>query len=119
MEKLKRVVALGAALGVVVLFHSFVYACDHAAKTETAKVEAYAPSVTVDVAVPLEHLQVHRVSLVCTQAQVCDSTRPTPAQTVKRTARVAATLGRALVTTVGAVVDSLVGAAVDATAGLV
>jgi hypothetical protein len=119
MKKLNWVVALGAALVVVVAFHSFVYACDHGAKAETAKVEAYVPSLTVDVTVPLEHMRVRQVSLVCTRTMACDSAHPTPAQTVKRTARVAKTLGRALVTTVGAVVDSLVGAAVDATAGLV
>jgi hypothetical protein len=75
--------------------------------------------VTVDVAVPLDHVKIHRVSLVCTPESVCDSTQPTAAQSVKRTAKVAKTLGRAFVTTVEAVVGSLVEAAVGATARLV
>ncbi|MDH4035948.1 MAG: hypothetical protein OEX18_02090 [Candidatus Krumholzibacteria bacterium] len=119
MKTQKRVVALGMALAVVIAFHSFAYACDHAVKTETTKIETYVPSLTVDVAMPLEAVRVGHVSFVCTQAIACDAAKPTTAQTVKRTARVALTLGRALVTTVGAVVDSLVGAAVEATAGLV
>ena len=112
-------VALGAVLGIAIALHSSVYACSHETKAKAQKVEATVPSVMVDVAVPLDHIRVERVSLVCTQSMVCDSTRPTPTQTVKRTAKVAMTLGRAFVTTVGAVVDSLVEAAVEATAGLV
>lgn len=119
MKRLALGIALGAILGIAVGLHSFVYACDHSAKAEAPKAVAEVPSITVDVAVPLDHMKVHRVSMVCSQSLVCDSTKPTPTQTVKRTARVAVTLGRALVTTVGAVMDSLVEAAVGATASLV
>jgi len=110
---------LGIVLGTVVAFHSFVYACDHEATAKAPRAEATVPAVTVDVTVPMDHLQVRHVSLVCTQSMMCDSTRPTAVQTARRTAKVAITLGRALVTTVGAVVDSLVDAAVGATASLV
>lgn len=119
MKRLALGVALGAVLGIAIGVHSFVYACDQARKAEAPTAVASVPGITVDVAVPLDHVKIHRVSMVCSQAMVCDSTKPTPTQTVKRTARVAATLGRALVTTVGAVMDSLVEAAVDATASLV
>lgn len=119
MRKRTWSVALGAVVGTALAFHSFVYACDGSPEATAPRAEATVPSVTVDVALPLGHMKIERVSLVCTQAMVCDSTRPTATQTVKRTARVARTLGRALVTTVGAVVDTLVEAAVDATAGLV
>ena len=123
MKRLALGVALGAVLGIAIV-HSFVYACDHSSKVEATQAVAVAPGVTVDVTLPLrdmrlDHMNVERVAFVCTQNMVCDSTRPTPTQTVRRTAKVAATLGRALVTTVGAVVGSLVDAAVGATAGLV
>lgn len=111
--------ALGIVLGTVVAFHSFVYACDHANTAKAPEAGATVPAVTVDVAVPVDHLQVRHVSLVYTTDMICDSTRPTAGQTAKRTAKVAITLGRAFVTTVGAVVNSLVDAAVGATASLV
>lgn len=116
---MKRVaLGMAAVLGIAIGVHSFVYACDHSTRAEAPAALAVTPSVTVDVAVPLDHMRVHRVSMVCTRSAT-DETRATPSQTVRRTAKVAATLGRALVTTVGAVVDSLVDAAVDATASLV
>jgi hypothetical protein len=119
MKRLALGVALGAVLGIAIGVHSFVYACDRTTRTETTEKVVEVPSITVDVAVPLSHMQFERVSIVCTQDMLCDSTRPTPTQTVRRTAKVAVTLGRALVTTVGAVVGSLVDAAFDATASLV
>lgn len=119
MKRLAWGVALAGTLAVAIGVHSFVYACESASKAGAPKAVAVVPSVTVDIDVPLDHVRIQRVSMVCTQTMVCDSTKPTPTQTVRRTAKVAATLGRALVTTVGAVVDSLVEAAVGATASLV
>jgi hypothetical protein len=123
MKRVSLGMVLGVALATAVGVHSFVYACDHAARTievtEISKVQAPAPSLTVDVEFPLDQLRLQHVSMICTRAVVCDELKDTPAQSVRKTARVAATLGRALVTTVGAVMGSLFDAAVEATASLV
>jgi hypothetical protein len=120
MRKLALGVALASLLAVSVGIPSFVYACDRSSKTEAVRADAVTPGIIVDVAVPLDHIRVHRVSMVCSRTRVVfDEPRTAPVETVKRTAKVAATLGRALVTTVCAVVGSLVDAATDATARLV
>ncbi|HEX5131527.1 MAG TPA: hypothetical protein VFX92_03455 [Candidatus Krumholzibacteria bacterium] len=82
-------------------------------------------TVTVDIEVPLTPVRFHRVTMTCVRTTVdgsrtvCESVQQSPIQSVRHKARVAATLGRALVTTVGAVVGTLVDAAVEASAALV
>jgi len=113
--------ALGIAVGATIALSSMdARANEHPARTEAPKrSEVAVRGIFVDVTVPIAHARDPHVYLVCTRATVCEDARRTPVQTVKHTARVAVTLGRALVTTVGAVVDSLVEAAVGATASLV
>jgi hypothetical protein len=78
-------------------------------------VEAVAP-IEVEVEVPGEALNTTRVIHVRGTAIQIDKSKAAPANPVEKTVRVAATLGRALVTTVGAVWGSLIDAAVSATA---
>jgi hypothetical protein len=83
-------------------------------------VESLAPlTVDVDVDVPVESLgSMHAIHIRGTAIE--RSTESTgPVSTVVRTAKVAATLGRAFVTTIGAVFGSIVDAALNARAALV
>jgi hypothetical protein len=75
--------------------------------------------IAIEVDVPSEAFQIDRVIHIRGAAVKHPETPATPVETVKRTAKVAATLGRALVTTVGAVWGSLFDVAVQATAALV
>ena len=81
-------------------------------------IESIAP-ITIEVDVPAEAFQMTRVIHIRGAAVKHPETEVTAVDTVKRTAKVAATLGRAFVTTVGAVFGSLVDAAVQATSSLV
>ncbi len=81
-------------------------------------VEATAP-ITIEVDVPGEAFQMARVIHIRGAAVKQPEAPATPVETVKRTAKVAATLGRAFITTVGAVWGSLFDVAVQATAALV
>lgn len=88
-------------------------------KTVVCKtVESVAP-IAIELEVPNEAFQMARVIHIRGAAVKHTETDTTPVGTVIRTAKVAATLGRAFVTTVGAVFGSLVDAAVQATASLV
>jgi hypothetical protein len=75
--------------------------------------------IAIDVDIPGEALQISRVIHIRGAAVQQSEIGLTPVQTVRRTAKVAATLGRAFVTTVGAVFGSLVDVAVQATASWV
>lgn len=75
--------------------------------------------IAIEVDIPGEALQISRVIHIRGAAVKHSEIASTPTQTVKRTAKVAATLGRAFVTTVGAVFGSLVDVAVNATASWV
>jgi len=81
-------------------------------------VDAVSP-IAIEVDIPGEALRISRVIHIRGAAVKHPEIASTPAQTVKRTAKVAATLGRAFVTTVGAVFGSLVDVAVNATASWV
>ncbi len=81
-------------------------------------VESVAP-IAIEVNVPGEALKIGRVIHIRGSAVQHAEADDTPVDTVKKSVRVAATLGRALVTTVGAVWSSLIDAAVSATASLV
>jgi hypothetical protein len=140
--------SLIAALALVLLgTYSFVYACRESKPARTAKapaspsavasfaalptpspdaivvcktVQSVAPvTLDVDVDVPVEALgsmrAIHIHGIAIEKAAECAN----PVDTVRRTAKVAATLGRAFVTTVGAVFGSLVDAALNARAALV
>ncbi|MCI0452675.1 MAG: hypothetical protein L0Z51_09860 [Candidatus Latescibacteria bacterium] len=75
--------------------------------------------IAIEVDVPGEAFQMERVIHIRGAAVKHLEAPATPVETVKRTAKVAATLGRAFVTTVGAVWGSLFDVAVQATAALV
>ena len=82
-------------------------------------VESVAP-IAIEVEVPGEAIHMTRVIHIRGAAvKHAENTNTTPVGTVIRTAKVAATLGRAFVTTVGAVFGTLVDAAVSATSSLV
>ncbi len=115
MKRLALGIALGTVVGIAVGVHSSVYACDRAAKARAEQSIAVIPGVTIDVTVPLDHIEWHRVPVTCKRGVICDSGPGAVVQSVRRSARVAATLGRALVTAVGAVVGTLVDAAVTTT----
>lgn len=127
MKRLAMGVLLATALGMAWGLHSSVYACDRSQKAEATARALRAPTVTVDVLVPfgqLRHIEFEHVTVVCeddwgARPSGCTAARSGAIETAVRTARTAATLGRALVTTVSAVVGSLVDAAVSATSGLV
>ncbi|HXV12998.1 MAG TPA: hypothetical protein VEC56_02215 [Candidatus Krumholzibacteria bacterium] len=75
--------------------------------------------IAIEVDVPGEAFQMTRVIHIRGAAVKHPEAPATPVDAVKRTAKVAATLGRAFVTTVGAVWGSLFDVAVQATAALV
>ena len=75
--------------------------------------------IAIEVEVPHERLQMAKVIHIRGAAVQTVHNDDTAVDTVKRTVKLATTLGRALVTTVGAVFGSLVDAAVDATSPLV
>lgn len=82
-------------------------------------VQSVAP-IAIEVEVPGEAFHMTRVIHIRGAAvKHVENTEATPVETVKRTAKVAATLGRAFITTVGAVFGTLVDAAVSATSSLV
>lgn len=81
-------------------------------------VQSVAP-IAIELEVPTEALHMTRVIHIRGAAVQHAETMSTPVDTVKRTAKVAATLGRAFITTVGAVFETLVDAAVSATSSLV
>ncbi len=81
-------------------------------------VQSVAP-ITIDVDVPSEAFHMSRVIHISGHAVKHQDAEMTPVDTVRKTAKMAATLGRALVTTVGAVFGTLFDAAVEATASLV
>lgn len=82
-------------------------------------VQSVAP-IAIEVEVPSEAFHMTRVIHIRGAAvKHAENTEATPVGTVIRTAKVAATLGRAFVTTVGAVFGTLVDAAVSATSSLV
>ena len=81
-------------------------------------VEQTAP-IAIEVQLPHERLQMARVIHIRGAAIQSLHSECTTAGTVKRTAKLAATLGRAFVTTIGAVFGTLVDAAVNATSSLV
>jgi hypothetical protein len=82
-------------------------------------VRSVAP-IAIEVEVPGEAFHMTRVIHIRGAAvKHAENTEATPVGTVIRTAKVAATLGRAFVTTVGAVFGTLVDAAVSATSSLV
>lgn len=144
---MKRLVIAASVGTILVGTYSLVYACKESHQT-AAKVEkvtqvylaeaATAPRaiqiiddkavcktlesiapITIEVDVPAEAMQMTRVIHIRGAAVKHPETEVTAVDTVKRTAKVAATLGRAFVTTVGAVFGSLVDAAVQATSSLV
>ena len=82
------------------------------------KTVAQTAPIAIEVEVPHERLQMAKVIHI-RGAAVQTVRDDTAVGTVKRTVKLAATLGRAFVTTVGAVFGSLVDAAVDATSPLV
>jgi hypothetical protein len=145
---MKHIAIAASAVAILVGAYSSVYACNESktAKADKARkaVSAFAvvagESVTprayviddksgvcktaiapiaIDVDIPGDALQISRVIHIRGAAVQQSEIPSTPVQTVKRTARVAATLGRAFVTTVGAVFGSLVDVAVNATASWV
>jgi hypothetical protein len=81
-------------------------------------VQSVAP-IAIEVDVPSEAFHMTRVIHIQGAAVKHANTESTPVDTVKRTVKVAATLGRAFVTTVGAVFGTLIDAAVAATSSLV
>jgi hypothetical protein len=81
-------------------------------------VEAAAP-IAIEVEVPAEAFNMARVIHIRGAAVQHPETETTAVDSVKRTVKVAQTLGRAFVTTIGAVFGSLVDAAVQATSSLV
>jgi len=129
--KLLKMTWIGLTGLVLLGTHSFVYACDHAAKaSETAEatpckavrtlvvtadgraaVES-APVMSFEIDVP------GRTTPRYVRIVACEKTEPAT-HSVARTARAAMTIGRALVTTVEAVVGSLLNAAAGRTASLV
>ncbi len=128
---MKRV-ALGILLVAAVVaspgVQSSVYACDQAARAGHVKkaLETTGMTVTVfDVVVPGDHARVHRFEVVCDKGLLCEALQADrhekigPVDSIRRTAKTAATLGRALATAFGAVVGSLVEAANEATASIV
>jgi hypothetical protein len=129
MKRLAIGALVVATLGLSSGIHSTVYACDRSGKAAaTANILEAVPTVTVDVLVPLgqlKHVRFEHVSVVCNgqvterDVTVCTEEKAGAVETARRTARAAATLGRAFVTTVSAVMSSLVDAAVSATSGLV
>ncbi len=129
MKRLALGALVVATLGTSWGIHSSAYACDRSSKAAaTAQILEAVPTVTVDVLVPLgqlRHVRFEHVSVICdgkvTQRDVtvCTEEKAGAVETARRTARTAATLGRAFVTTVSAVMGSLVDAAVSATSGLV
>jgi len=145
--------AIAASVGTILIgAHSFVYACNKATASHTAKapkaakvatwyaadastapkpsrviddkvfvcktMESVTP-ITIEVDVPAEAFQMARVIHIRGAAVKHPETEVTAVDTVKRTVKVAATLGRAFVTTVGAVFGLLLDAAVQATSALV
>lgn len=89
-------------------------------KFVVCKTVAQAAPIALEVEIPHERLQMAKVIHIRGAAiQATHDVESTPVDTVKRTVRLAATLGRAFVTTIGAVFGSLVGAAQNATSSLV
>lgn len=145
---MKRIAIAASAVIVLVGSYSSVYACNKSKTAKAAKAEkqvsafavvtgesaaprayviddkarvcktATAP-IAIDVDIPGDALQISRVIHIRGAAVQQSEIPCTPVQTVKRTAKVAATLGRAFVTTVGAVFGSLVDVAVSATSSWV
>ncbi len=83
------------------------------------KTVASVAPISIEVDVPTEAFHMTRVIHIRGEAVKHADSVSTPVDTVKRTAKVAATLGRAFITTVGAVFGTLVDAAVSATSSLV
>lgn len=75
--------------------------------------------IAIEVEVPHERLQMAKVIHIRGAAIQATHDESTAVDTVKRTVKLAATLGRAVVTTIGAVFGSLVDAAMSATSSLV
>ena len=144
---MKHIAIAASAVTILVGAYSLVYACNESRSAKAGKaattysvvagetaasracaidaqvavcktVESVSP-IAIEVDIPTEASQIARVIHIRGAAVKHSEIAPSPAQTVKRTAKVAATLGRALVTTVGAIFESLVDVAVHATASLV
>jgi hypothetical protein len=147
-HEMKHIAIAASAVTILFGAYSSVHACNKSktAKAEKAAVSAFAvvasesvaprayviddrigvcntaaavSPIAIEVDIPGEALQISRVIHIRGAAVKHSEIAPTPSQTVKRTAKVAATLGRAFVTTVGAVFGSLVDVAVNATASWV
>ena len=89
-------------------------------KFVVCKTVAQTAPIAIEVEVPYERLQMAKVIHIRGAAiQATHQEETTPVYTVKRTVKLAATLGRAFVTTIGAVFGSLVDAAQNATSSLV
>ena len=89
-------------------------------KFVVCKTVAQTAPIAIEVEVPHERLQMAKVIHIRGAAiQATREVESTPVDTVKRTVKLAATLGRAFVTTIGAVFGSLVDAAQSATSSLV
>lgn len=145
---MKHTAIAASAVTILVGAYSFVYACNESRSTQSAKapkavatvvateaatsrafeiddkagvcktVQSMAP-IAIEVDFPAEAFHMTRVIHIRGAAVDQAELASTPVQTVKRTAKFAATLGRALVTTVGAVFGTLVDAALQATASWV
>jgi len=88
-------------------------------KFVVCKTVQQAAPIAIEVEVPHERLQMAKVIHIRGAAIQASHDETTAVDTVKRTAKLAATLGRAFVTTIGAVFGSLVDAALSATSSLV
>ncbi len=89
-------------------------------KFVVCKTVAQTAPIAIEVEIPSERLQMAKVIHIRGAAiQATHDYESTPVDTVKKTVKMAATLGRAFVTTIGAVFGSLVDAAQNATSSLV
>jgi hypothetical protein len=118
MKRLAFGVLLAAAtMAIAPGNQSSVYACDRSARTDRVRTAiGKTPGVTVvDVVVAGDHAGSRRIEVTSDGRWTCGAAGPgekaATAHALRRTAQVAATLGRALATALGAVVGSLVDAA--------
>lgn len=88
-------------------------------KVVLCKTVASVDPIAIEVDVPAEAFQMTRRVHIRGAAVQHPETDATPVDAVRRSVKVAATLGRALVTTVGAVFGTLVDAVIQATSSLV